>query len=69
MANRLNKTVTKFIIDMQYGLSRGKSCLISEIARSLEEKIDLKNTIERLCDNLVGMKEPRNKTNRKELSK
>ena len=57
MANRLNKTVTKFIIDMQYGLSRGKSCLISEIARSLEEKIDLKNTIERLCDNLVGMKE------------
>ena len=57
MANKLNKTVTKFIIDMQYGLSRGKSCLISEIARSLEEKIDLKNTIERLCDNLVGMKE------------
>ena len=57
MANRLNKTVTKFIIDMQYGLSRGKSCLISEIARSLEEKIDLKNTIERLCDNLVIMKE------------
>ncbi len=34
-----------------------KSCLISEIARSLEEKIDLKNTIERLCDNLVGMKD------------
>ena len=53
----LNKTITKFVIDMQYGLSRGKSCLISEIARSLEEKIDLKNTIERLCDNLVGMKE------------
>ena len=53
----LNKTITKFVIDMQYGLSRGKSCLISEIARSLDEQIKLKNTIERLCDNLVGIKD------------
>lgn len=57
MTNGLKKRVTKFVIDIQYGLSRGKSCLISEIARLLEEKIDLKNTIERLCDNLVGIKD------------
>lgn len=48
----LNKKGTKFISDMQYGLSKGKSCLISEISRSLNEEIKLKNTIERLCDNL-----------------
>ena len=27
----------KFVMDMQYGLSKGGSCLISNIARSLEE--------------------------------
>lgn len=46
---------SKFVIDMQYGLSKGKSCLISEISRALDEKINLKNTIERLCDNLVKL--------------
>lgn len=48
----LSKKEIKFVSDMQYGLSKGKSCLISEISRSLDEKIKLKNTIERLCDNL-----------------
>lgn len=48
----LNKRKGKFISDMQYGLSKSKSCLISEISRSLSEDIKLKNTIERLCDNL-----------------
>ena len=40
---------------MQYGLSKSKSCLISEISRSLNETIKLKNTIERLCDNLQSL--------------
>lgn len=40
---------------MQYGLSKSKSCLISEISRSLDEDIKLKNTIERLCDNLQSL--------------
>lgn len=45
----------KFVSDIQYGLSKGKSCLISEISRSLNEDIKLKNTIERLCDNLQSL--------------
>ena len=51
----LNKKERKFILDMQYGLSKSKSCLISEISRTLNEKIKLKNTIERLCDNLQNL--------------
>ena len=43
---------TKFIFDMQYGLFKRKSCLISEISRTLSEDIKLKSTIKRLCDNL-----------------
>ncbi len=50
-----NKSEIKFVCDMQYGLSKSKSCLISEISRSLNENIKLKNTIERLCDNLQSM--------------
>ena len=57
ISNKLNKVSTKFIIDMQYGIAKGKSCLISEISRSLNESINLKNTIERLCDNLVRLNE------------
>ena len=53
----LNKRERKFIFDMQYGLSKSKSCLISEISRSLNENIKLKNTIERLCDNLQTLSE------------
>lgn len=51
----LNKKQIKFVCDMEYGLSKSKSCLISEIARSLDENIKLKNTIERLCDNLQSL--------------
>ena len=39
-------------MDMQYGISKSQSSLISNISRALDEKIKLKNTIERLCDNL-----------------
>lgn len=42
-------------MDMQYGISRSGSCLISNIARSLAEDIKLNNTIERLCDNLTNL--------------
>ena len=55
VTNNIEKVTSKFVIDMQYGLSKSKSCLISEISRALDEKINLKNTIERLCDNLVKL--------------
>ena len=51
----VNKSTSKFVIDMEYGLAKSGSCLISEIARSLDENIKLNYTIERLCDNLSNM--------------
>lgn len=51
----LNKPTSKFIMDMQYGLAKRGSCLISNIARSLDEEINLSYTVERLCDNLSNM--------------
>ena len=57
VSNGLDKKGIKFVSDMQYGLSKSKSCLISEISRSLNEEIKLKNTIERLCDNLQELNE------------
>ena len=35
VAKGVNKTTLKFIMDMQYGLAKGGSCLISNIARAL----------------------------------
>lgn len=55
MSEGVNKPTTKFVMDMQYGLAKSGSCLISEISRSLNENIKLSYTIERLCDNLVNM--------------
>ena len=57
ISKELNKPTSKFVLDMQYGLSKGGSCLISEIARSLDEDIKLNYTIERLCDNLNNLYE------------
>ena len=51
----LKKPTGKFISDMQYGLSKGGSCLVSETARALDEDIKLNYTIERLCDNLNNL--------------
>ena len=51
----VNKSTSKFVMDMEYGLAKSGSCLISEIARSLDENIKLNYTIERLCDNLSNM--------------
>ena len=55
IAKGVNKSTSKFIMDMEYGISKSGSCLISEISRSLNESIKLQNTIERLCDNLVNL--------------
>lgn len=57
ISNGANKSTSKFIMDMQYGLAKGGSCLISEISRSLDEDIKLNYTIERLCNNLANMYE------------
>lgn len=38
--NGLDKVSSKFVMDMQYGISKSKSCLISEISRSLNEDIN-----------------------------
>jgi transposase DDE domain len=51
----VNKSTSKFVMDMQFGLAKSGSCLISEISRSLNEDIKLNYTIERLCDNLANM--------------
>ena len=51
----VNHPTSKFVMDMQFGLAKSGSCLISEIARSLNEDIKLNYTIERLCDNLSNM--------------
>lgn len=57
----LSKPISKFVMDMQYGISRSKSLLISEISRSLDENVKIKNTIERLCDNLSSLNEEESK--------
>ena len=61
IAKGVNKATSKFIMDMQYGISKSGSCMISEISRGLNEKIKLQNTIERLCDNLVNLTEDETK--------
>ena len=52
ISKNLNKSENKFIKDIEYGIAASGSCFISDISRSLNEDIKLKNTIERLCDNL-----------------
>ena len=52
IAKKLSKSEKKFIQDIEYGIAASGSCLISDISRSINEDIKLKNTIERLCDNL-----------------
>ena len=53
----VNKPTAKFVMDMQYGLAKGGSSLITDIARSLDEKTKLNYTTERLCDNLSNLAE------------
>ena len=55
LSEGVNKTTSKFVMDMQFGLAKSGSCLISEISRALDENIKLNYTIEKLCDNLSNM--------------
>jgi hypothetical protein len=48
----MQKPNKKFILDMLFGLAKGKSVLLSEIAHALEEKIDSIQTIKRLSSRL-----------------
>ena len=47
----LTKPRKKFYSDVFYGLSKSKTPLLSDIARALEEEIDLQYTIKRLSRN------------------
>ena len=55
LSEGVNKSTSKFVMDMQSGLAKSGSCLISEISKALDENIKLNYTIERLCDNLSNM--------------
>lgn len=55
MSNNLTKPTKKFVMDTLFGIAKSKSCLISNIARSLKEESKLKNVIERLCDNFSNL--------------
>ena len=55
IAKNINKPTKKFVMDMQYGFAKSGSCLVSNIARALDEDIKLNYTIDRLCDNLANM--------------
>ena len=55
MSKNLSKPTQKFVMDLQYGISKSGSCLISNIARALNDDIKLKNVIERICDNLANL--------------
>ncbi|HSH24710.1 MAG TPA: transposase [Massilibacterium sp.] len=47
----LSKPRKKFYSDILYGMSKAQNTLLSDIARALEEKIDLQYTIKRLSRN------------------
>jgi len=48
LGDGLQKPNQKFLLDMMYGLAKGKSVLLSDIAHALEEPIDKIQTIKRL---------------------
>ncbi len=48
-----NKSTSKFVNDMIYGILKSKDILLSSIAEALQEKTKKLNTIDRLCDNLA----------------
>ena len=41
LSEGVNKPTSKFVMDMQFGLAKSGSCLISEISRVLDENIKL----------------------------
>src|SRR5699024_6298003 len=57
LSERMQKPNKKFIMDMFFGLAKGKSVLLTEISRALEEPIDLIQTVKRLSSHLEGFHE------------
>lgn len=53
----LQKPNKDFILDVFFGLAKGKSVLLSDIARTLEEPIDTLQTVKRLSNRLDGFHE------------
>jgi hypothetical protein len=51
----LKRPGKKFVADMNYGMLASGSCLLSDIADSLHETIQKKNTVERLSKHLSGI--------------
>ena len=60
ISKNISKPKTKFVTQTIYGLLKGQSILLSDIARSLKEKITLKKTIDRLSRNLKNFDEHKN---------
>lgn len=52
ISKKFSRPVMKFICNMIYGILSSKSCLLSEIARNLNEQIALRKTVTRLSRNL-----------------
>lgn len=57
ISNGLKRPQSKFLLQMIYGILAGNKLHLSEIARSLNENITLKKTIDRLSRNLSAFKE------------
>ena len=57
ISDGFSKPVQRFVTEMIYGLLSGKSCYLSDVARKLNEDIDLCKTIERLSRNLMNFGE------------
>jgi len=54
ISDGFSKPMQRFITEMTYGLLSGKSCYLSDVARKLDEGIDLGKTVERLSRNLMN---------------
>lgn len=52
ISKKFSKPALKFVCNMIYGILASKSCLLTEIARNLDEKISLRKTVTRLSRNL-----------------
>ena len=53
LSKGFKRPTQKFVADMVFGLIAGKSCHLTEIARNLNEEIELDKTVERLSRNLM----------------
>lgn len=52
LSTGMQKPNRDFLMDMLYGLAKGKSVLLSDIAKTLEEPIDIIQTVKRLSSRL-----------------